>query len=307
MERRQALRPVRPRAELLGVALAATGAVGYGITVVVGRDLATTGIGAASALALRFAVASVLLLVFLRARGVRLAPTREELSRVLLLGAFGYAIESSLFYAALERGTAAATAIVFYCYPVFVTVIELARGNEHPERRTLLALLASIAGTSVVVAAGGDVAFSAAGVAFTIAAAVTFAVYLLVARELGRRTEAMTMACWVSIGSGASQVVRAVITGTVHVPVDRTPELLLYGGASAAAFAFSYAAMQHIGAARVAVVMTLEAFSAVLLGAIFLGESVRALQLVGGVLVLGAAAVIGAGRARATEPAEPAP
>jgi drug/metabolite transporter (DMT)-like permease len=307
MERRRALSPGRPRADLVGVAFAATGAVGYGVTVVVGRDLATTGIGAASALALRFAMASALLLVFLRVRGVRVTPNRDELPKVLLLGAVGYAVESALFYAALERGTAAATAIVFYSYPVFVTLMELARGTERPERRTALALGASVAGTAVVVAAGNDVAFSATGVVFTLAAAVTFAVYLLVARELGRRTEAMTMACWVSIGSGASQIVRAVVTGTVHVPTDRALELLLYGGASAAAFAFSYAAMQHISAARVAVVMTLEALSAVVLGAVFLGEAVRPVQLLGGLLVLSAAAVIGAGRATTERAVESAP
>ena len=299
--------PARSRADVVGVALAATGAFGYGVTVVVGRDLATTGIGPASALGLRFTIGGALLLVFLRLRGTRLRPAAAELPKVVLLGAVGYAIESSLFYAALERSTAAATALVFYCYPVFVTIIEIARGNEHPERRTSLALAASVVGTAIVVAAGNRVSFSATGVIFTLAAAVTFAVYLLVARDLGRRTDALTMACWVSLGAGASQLLRAVATGALHVPGDRALQLLVYGGASAVAFLFSFAAMSRIGAARVAVVMTLEAFSAVVLGALFLGETVRLVQLLGGVFVLGAAAVIGAGRARTPESAEPSP
>jgi drug/metabolite transporter (DMT)-like permease len=42
--------------------------------------------------------------------------------------------------------------------------------------------------------------------------------------------------------------------------------------------------------------MTLEAASAVLMAALFLGESVRAVQVIGGVGVLGAAAVIARGQ-----------
>jgi drug/metabolite transporter (DMT)-like permease len=53
-----------------------------------------------------------------------------------------------------------------------------------------------------------------------------------------------------------------------------------------------FAAMNRIGASRVAVVMTLEAVSSVVMAAVFLGESVNALQALGGVAVLGAAIVI---------------
>ena len=117
----------------------------------------------------------------------------------------------------------------------------------------------------------------------------------------------MTMACWVSLGVATSQLLRATVTGTVHVPADRALEVLVYGGASAAAFALSYAALQHIGTARVSVVMTLEALSAVVLGALFLSETIHALQLVGGLGVLAGAAVIGAARSRDEPAVESAP
>lgn len=256
---------------------------------------------------MRFGIGGVLLLLLLVVRGLPRLPVRREIVPVFLLGAVGYAIESSLFFAALERGTAAGTAIVFYCYPALVTLIEFARGVERPARRTLVALVASVIGTIVVVAAGADVSFSAAGVAFTLASASTFAIYMLVAREVGRRTGAVTMACWVSLGVATTQLLRAIVTGTVHVPADRALELLVYGGASAAAFTLSYAALQRIGTARVSVVLTLEAFSAVVLGAVFLDETIRAVQVLGGIAVLIGAAMIGVGQGRDERTVESAP
>jgi len=62
------------------------------------------------------------------------------------------------------------------------------------------------------------------------------------------------------------------------------------------AFSLTFAAMGRIGAARVSVVMTLEAASSVVMAAIFLGESIRVAQAAGGAAVLAAAIVIARGQ-----------
>jgi drug/metabolite transporter (DMT)-like permease len=269
------------------------GAFAYGVTVVIGRELAERGMPTATALGVRFAIAAVLLTVLLLLRRVAVVPGRGELVRLLLLGAIGYAIESAFFYSALQRGTAAAVALLFYAFPAIVAVIEIARGRERPDRTTLVALALAVAGTAVVVATGARVSISATGIVFALASAAVFAVYLLVGREFGQRTDAMRAAAWIAGGAAASNVVRGVFTGEVRNPAPEIWLLVVYGAATAAAFGLMFAALKRIGAARTAVVMTLEAVTAVVLGALFLHERITFTQVVGGAAILVAAATIG--------------
>ena len=278
----------------VGTTLAAGGAVSYGVTVVIGRSLADAGLGSATALGIRFGLAALCLLAVLRLRGAPLRPLPGELVRILLLGAIGYTIESTLFYLSLQRGTAAACALLFYAYPAVVVAIELVRGRERPTRATLLALGLSVCGTVAVVSSAGEVSISPAGIAFALASAGTYAVYLIIGRELGRRSDSMTAACWVAIGASSSSLLRGAVTSSLTDPRGHLGQLALYGIATALAFWLIFAALARIGTARTAVVSTLEAFSAIVLAAVFLGERVTVAQMAGGAAVLVAAGIIAA-------------
>lgn len=293
------------RDSAVGTALAAIGAVSYGVTVVVGRRLADEGLSAATALGVRFGVAALCLAAVLRLRRAPLRPLRGELLRILLLGAVGYMTEATLFYLSLQRGTAAACALLFYAYPAIVSAIELVRGRERPTPPTLAALALSVAGTAVVVAAGSEVSISAAGIVFALASAATYSVYLVVGRELGRRSDAMTAACWVALGASASSLARGALTASLSDPTGYLGQLVLYGAATAVAFWLTFAALARIGTARTSVVSTLEAFSAIVLAAVFLGEDITAAQAVGGAAILVAAGVIALTVHRAGRPGEP--
>jgi drug/metabolite transporter (DMT)-like permease len=286
-------RPRARQAESAGILLAAAGAVAYGVTVVIGRQMAASGVPSATALAARFTTAAVVLGVLLTLRRVGVVPERAELVRLVLLGAIGYTTESTFFYLSLQHGTAAACALLFYAYPAVVCAIELARGRERPTAPTLVALGLGIGGTTVVAATGADVSIEPVGIAFALASAVVYGIYLLIGREFGRRSDAMRAALWIAVGAAASSVVRGAVTGQLASPLDDLGPLVLYGTFTAAAFGLTFAALSRIGAARTAVVMTLEAVTAVVLGAVFLDERVTAVQLIGGAAILLAAGTIG--------------
>jgi drug/metabolite transporter (DMT)-like permease len=288
-------------AEVTGVVLAAASAVSYGVTVVVGRALATSEIEPATALGLRFVIAAALVALVLAVRRAPLLPARGERLRVFLLGAVGYGGEATLFYFSLQRGTAAAAALLFYAYPAIVTVIEFAVGWARPSRRILLALALSGLGTVLVVASADQVSMSATGAAMALAAAAIFAVYLVFNARLVSRTHALTQAGWIAVGAAVSCLGRGVIADGIAVPGGDWPILLLYGAATGAAFALMFMALPRLGASQIAVVMTLEAFSAVALGALFLGESITPPQAVGGAAILVATVTV-AGRRRKPTP-----
>lgn len=279
--------------ESTGTLLAAAGAFAYGVTVVIGRQLAERGVPSATALGARFTTAAIVLGVLLTLRRVALVPKRAELVRLVLLGAIGYTTESTFFYLSLQHGTAAASALLFYAYPAVVCAIELARGRERPTPSTLVALALGAGGTTLVAATGSDVSIDPVGIAFALTSAVVYGIYLLIGREVGRRSDAMRTAMWIAVGASASSVVRGALMRQLASPVEHTAPLVLYGAFTAAAFGLTFAALSRIGAARTAVVMTLEAVTAVALGAVLLDEHIGPVQLVGGAATLLAAATIG--------------
>jgi drug/metabolite transporter (DMT)-like permease len=291
--------PTDSRAGVIGVGLAAGGAVAYGVATVLGRALAAAGVDSATALAARFAVAAVVLVIVLGFRKVPVRPLPGEWLPIVLLGAIGYTAESTLFYSSMEHGTAGACIMLFYAYPVIVVLIDLAGKRIRLTTAMVQAIALSTVGTLTVVAVGGEVSISTMGVVLALAAAGAYGLYLIVGKELSRRSDPMTAACSVAAGAAGSSAVRGAVTGSLEFPSGHLLQIAAYGVATAVAFSLTFAALSRIGASQTAVVMTLEAVSTVVLAALVLGESVSVGQACGGLAVIGAAAVIA--WARATE------
>ena len=280
------------RRALLGSIFGVSAALSYGITVVIGRELAKAHLPPADALGLRFGIAGVMLVVLLMLTRRPVIPEPGERVRVFLFGAIGYAVESAFFYSGLARGTAAAVTLLFYSYPAVVTVADLVITRRRPVPQVVVALVLAAGGAGVIAAGSGDVDISASGIAFSLCAAASFAVYLLAGDRMLQRTDSMRIAAGTAVGASASLLTFAAIAGEVHVPADRWWQLLIYGGATASAFAFMFATLRRLGSQRTSVLLTLEAVFAIFLAAIFLDEGLGASQALGGAAVLAAAIII---------------
>jgi drug/metabolite transporter (DMT)-like permease len=280
------------RRALIGSAFGASAALSYGVTVVIGRELAKAHLPPADALGLRFGIAGVALVGLLVIGRRKVVPEPGERVRVFLFGAVGYAVESAFFYAGLARGSAAAVTLLFYSYPAVVTVADLVITRRRPPAQLVVALVLAAAGAGVIAAGSGNVDITGAGIVFSLAAAASFAVYLIAGDRLLHRTDSMRIAAGTAVGASASLLTFAAVAGQVRVPADRWWQLLIYGVATASAFAFMFAALRRLGSQRTSVLLTLEAVFAIALAAIFLDESLGAVQALGGGAVLAAAIII---------------
>ena len=123
-------------------------------------------------------------------------------------------------------------------------------------------------------------------------AAASFALYLMLSDRLLVRTEALATGAWTALGAAASLITFSSLRGQFRVPFHRWDQLAVYGLATGAAFALMFAALRRVGSQRTSVLLTLEAVSAIALAAVFLGESIGAVEAGGGAAVLVAAVVI---------------
>jgi drug/metabolite transporter (DMT)-like permease len=288
------------RADAVGGLLVAAASLQFGAVVVLGKGVLERGMTVESMLGYRFGVAAlVLALALLVLRRPLLAAPGERLG-LGLLAVIGYSAESAFFFLAAEHGTAASVTLLFFTYPVFVTLASWFLGRGAPARLTLVALACSVAGAAIVAGTGAGLEVDGLGVVFALASALTFSAYLIGVEHVARRTSPLTSALWVSAGASAGLFVFGGVAGRYVGPQSGADwwAILGMGVASAGAFVCLMAGLQRIGAVRTAIVSATEPLSAAFLAYVFLDESVRPGTALGGVLIL--AGAVAASLARAT-------
>lgn len=284
--------------------MAAAASLQFGAIVVLGKRVLERGMTVESMLAFRFGVAAAILAAGLVVLRRPLIAVRGERAGLAALAVFGYAVEASLFFTAARHGTAAAATLLFFTYPVFVTLGAWLLGKGAPAGPTVLALLCAFAGASIVAGTGAGISIETVGVAFALGAALLYSVYLVGSDLVLRRTAPFTSAMWVGGGASIGLFLYSAVSGRYTSPQVSADwwAIVVMGLATAGAFVCLLGALQRIGAVRTAIVSATEPLSAAFLGFVFLDESVSIGTAIGGALILAGAVI--ASLARATTATE---
>lgn len=274
----------------LGGLFVAAGALLFGGVVVLGKTEIVQAIPDPSMLSIRFAVAALLLAAYLGVTRGSLRPAGRERRWLLLLGGVGYATEASFFFAALARGTAATVTLLFYTYPVLVTVISAVVGLGRPGLLLIGSLTAAVAGAALVITSSGGLDITVAGILFAFGSAAAFSVYLILADQTVRRTLPLVSSMWVSASAAGALAMYSLASGTAELPRGSAlVSILAMGALTAGAFTLLFLGLRRIGAVRTSIVASLEPVAAALLAFAFLGESLRLGVVAGGIFILAGA------------------
>lgn len=274
--------------ELEGFGLAAASALAFG-TVAIGAKLGyERGAEPAGLLAARFGVATVLLVAFCLASKRSLAVGRGNVTRLLLLGGLGYAVEASLFFAALERAPAGVVALIFYSFPLWTNVIGFATGLERFRPTLAVALALGSGGVALIFSLpeGG-----LTGPLLALGAAVAVALYYVAAQLWAQDIDPAVAATWTAVGAGLALSGAGIATSSAMPPAALWTAAGL-GVATVVAFITLYGAIARIGSARSTIAAMLEPVVTVLLAAVILGEDLSWRMGAGAVLVVSSLPVL---------------
>jgi len=280
----------------------------FGCTIALQRWVAKQGVSSATALSLRFAIAGLLLLALLRVTRRPLLPPRGERFWAIFLGAGLYTFESTCFYLALERGTAAAVALLFYVYPAVVTIVEVALGTMRIRLVTAVSLVLALIGGTTVAVGGGRVAITAGGVVFVLGSIAFFSTYVVAGHRVIPRTDALTAATWTALGAAGGVTLLGIGQHALHRPSGGALlAIAATAAATAVAFTLFFVVLARLGPSRTAIVMAMEVVFGVVLSAIFLGEGLRPVVLVGGGSILAGAVLAATSQPVEQQEAAPPP
>lgn len=281
-----------------GIAFIIASALAFGAMAIMARFAYRDGVDTPTLLALRFGIAGVCLVVLAIAHRTAF-PRGRELVNVALLGSVGYGGQAATFFVALTVAPAGLVALLLYLHPAMVAVLALLVLRERMSTPKLVALAIALVGMTLTVAPALTVTSDAyprlaTGVAFGIAAAAIYAVYIVVGMRFTNRVEPLTLATIVVTSAACVFIVAALVQGP-RWPQSMTGWLAVIGIAiisTVASITLFFAGLKRVGPTQAATLSTVEPVFTVILAAVILGERIAPIQLAGGVLILAAVLVL---------------
>jgi len=267
-----------------GSLLAIGGGVAFGTLGIFGTLFYDHGGDSFALLVLRFCGASVLLVAFaLLQRGAR-----PEWSDVALAGAAGVGLLGATFclFAGYKEASPGLVTLLFYVYPLLVTVGDRVLFGVVLGRRRALILAAGLVGIALTV--GVPDAATGAAVLWGLAAGVLTTSYILLSRHVMARS--LDPFSFVAIEFTSAAILVLLITAVVGMdwpPSAAVPSALgvIVLGSVVPVLLF-YSAVPRIGAGNAARLATVEPVTAVILSYVVLGDSLGVLQIIGGAIVV---------------------
>ena len=295
-----------------GLLLCLTSAACFGAMGIFGRLAYDGGATVGTLLVVRFAVASILLWAILVAAGglrqVRALP-RSDLRLALGLGALGYSAQAGAYFGALQRIDPGLLALLLYTFPAIVTVAAIRLGREHASRRTATALALTSAGLVLVLAGAGTGALDPVGTLLGLTAAVVYATYILTSEGVAGRVGPLVLSTLVCTGATVTLTAGSLVTGNLDL---RAVSAAGFGWLAAiavvstvAAVGLFFAGLERVGPTAASILSTFEPFVTVALAGLAFGDTLSALQLFGGFLIVGGVVALNI-RRRPRPTAEPA-
>ena len=247
----------------------------------------------------RFAVAGGLFLLLLLRRGLPRLNLREHLVFLLLA-----VLNPGLYFLGESFGikytSASKASLIIATIPVVVLVLSFLLLRERPQVHQVGGIVLSVAGIALLIGVpelfAGGAADELRGDLFTLGAVVSCAFYIILARRLGSRHDALTI-------TGIQMIWGAVLFAPAGLWQLRTFDLSgvdLYGlgallylalGATMGGFLCYNHALTRIAAAQAAVVINCIPVVTAACAWLLLGERLTLLQALGGLVVLGAVTV----------------
>ena len=271
-----------------GIGLSIISALAFGTVAPLAKIGYDRGAEVLPLLGARFAGAAVLLMAYHLIRGRTLAIGRLHIMKLMLLGGIAYAIESSLFFKALELAPAGIVSLVFFSYPLITALLTFLLRLEPFRAGTFAALLLGIAGVTAIFNAGPA---DLTGPLLALAAAAAVAVYFIVATIFMTGLQPSVGATWTAAGAAITTTL-AGLAGGQTLPSSAWTTGLALGAVTTVAFTALYAAMRLIGSSRTAVAQMLEPVVTVAIAALFLGERITARIVIGAILIVSALPIL---------------
>ena len=278
---------------VVGIVFILVSGAAFGLLPLFARTAYDHGAEPLGMLTARFVISAVgLVVIRLVVERGRPLPSRPLLLRLLGLGALGYAVQSSFYFWGIDRIDVSLATVIFYSYPVMVTIAARVVFGDRLSRASLACLGVVVAG--VVLTAGQVGSGSVWGVAAMLAAAAWYTGYILVSSRTIQSVGALTSLTIVMIGAAAVHLAALPLHRSA-IPSDALGWWAAVGSAVVSTFigmGFFFAGFARLNPATAAILSTTEPVVSVMVGVFVYSEALTTSRTIGAFAVLAGVAAM---------------
>lgn len=281
---------------LLGTLLVASSGMLYGMIGYIGTQLFYLHFSVINMLFWRFFTAALWILftnvIFRRPLFPPLTDSKA-LFRIIFLGTIAYTAGSALYFMASQHIGTGVAMVIFFSFPIFVTLFALISGQWKMNSHALGALIAVVVGL-IMLKGHGHYSLNLGGILLAIGSALFYAIYVYVS-HMATRFDSRMLTLLICGGNALICVLVAHFTHTFQVPTQWQEWLYIAAiGILATALPIQLLldGLKYISPVKASILSVFEPVVTVLVGVAFLHEKMSIFQAIGVIIVLSAAILI---------------
>jgi drug/metabolite transporter (DMT)-like permease len=292
----QAIHLPLARPELRGTILAGLSGMLFGLMGFFGTHLFYLDISVTNMLFWRFLIATIVIAAMLvfRKKTLKSNAGATSLIKIFILGALSYSGASFFYFLACKAIGTGLAMVIFFSFPVFVTLFAWLAGSWRVNRHAISALLAVITGL-VFLKGHGEHTVQLGGVMLAVTAAFSFAAYVYGSKHTTKGMDSGLLALLVCCGNTLIFLALSLWDGSFIIPGSMTAWFYICAiGIIATALPIQLLldGLKYISPVKASILSVLEPVVTLLVGITMLNETMSAVQALGVFIVLSGAVLI---------------
>jgi len=272
-----------------GILYIVLSAISFGIMPILAKLSYRGGANTYTTLFLRFFFAAIMLLYYLKSKGISLKLAKKQIFLVLIIGVFGFAFTSTSLFMSYNYISIGMATMIFYTYPAIVTLFSYVLYKEKLYPRKIISLIISTIGIFILIDRGSST-FNLAGIILAGIAAILYSLYVLGASHKEFMTiNSYVLTFYISCASAVAMFIAANTTGNfnMHISFYALVAILLLALISTVVALMAFLeGVRIIGPSKASIFSTIEPIVALILGILILGESISVRIIIGSILIL---------------------
>lgn len=273
----------------VGFILVLLAGVGFGFLGIFGRWAFQSGLTIGELLTFRFTLAAIILWLYLGIfkRSLLNIPIKQVFISSLL-GLFGYAVFSTLYFKSIQGVSVPLAAMLLFTFPIFVTLGSHFILKERMNRREVLSLILACSGLAILLW-GPMVVHSMIAIGYGLGSGITYSIYVLASGRYQKKVEPISSSLYVITAA-------AIGLYLFHRPdfskvLNLSPEQMwIIGGIATIStigpLTLFLAGLQRLPSTQASIIVMIEPVIAAAAAWYLLGEQLSQFQMIGAGLVL---------------------
>ena len=264
-------------------------ACAFGIMPILAKLSYIGGANTYTTLFLRFFFAAIMLLYYLKSKGISMKLTRKQLFLVLIIGVFGFTLTTSSLFMSYNYISIGMASMIFYTYPCIVTLLAYMVYKERIYKRKIISLLLSLMGIYILIDTG-SVSFNLKGIILAGTATLLYSFYVLGASHKEfRNINSYVLTFYISCASAAFMFVAANATSNfnIHISFYALVSILLLAFISTVVALMAFLeGVRIIGPSKASIFGAIEPIVGLILGILIFGEPISVRIIIGSIMIV---------------------